>query len=305
MTSSPPETREQIEQTITGFVREAPENRLPEFDNCRVFDAPLVGVSDGDGDFFRTFRRSVSPNHILPREILEKHAPAGTDLAAVRVISWALPYSAEVRRSNRGIDWPSNFYSVARNNGGALNWQLRGRLVDHVRQNGYAAISPALTEEYDAFRSAEYTFSSTWSERHVAFASGLGLFGLNGLLITRRGTMVRLGSLVTNLPLPLPPRGDSEHRAPCLQDGGRRCGLCLDRCPVGAISSAGLDKTRCYARRKTIRETLLQHHVRTFHMIASPIIKSGQREPGFSLGCALCAAGVPCETSTPPLEKKA
>lgn len=55
--------------------------------------------------------------------------------------------------------------------------------------------------EYDAFRSPEFTFSSSWSERHVAYAAGLGNFGLNGCLITSLGTSVRFASLVTSLPL--------------------------------------------------------------------------------------------------------
>ena len=212
-------------------------------------------------------------------------------------MSWVLPYSPEVRRSNRIQEWPSHVYSVARNNGGALLHELGRRMVEFVRGQGFAAVAPALTDEYDAFRSPECTFASTWSERHVAFAAGLGSFGLNGSLITPKGAMVRLGSLVTNMPLRVAGREEKDHRAPCLRDGGKNCGHCLARCPVQAISADGLDKSRCYDRRRVIREKFLESYASKFRMLSAPIVKSGRREAGYSLGCGLCYSGVPCEAS--------
>lgn len=304
MIGSPEKARGLIEEAISLAVLESVENQLPEFGDRHIFDRPSVGIADGDDDTFQTFRRAVSPNHILPREILERHAPPGTDLSAVRVVSWALPYSVEVRRSNRETEWPSELYSVARNNGGALNGHLSQSLQGWLRERGYAAVCPSLDAAYDAFRTPEYTFSSTWSERHVAFAAGLGNFGLHGLLITSRGTMVRLGSLVTNLPLPVTSARDGEYRAPCLRDGGRGCGFCRDRCPVSAILRSGLDKSKCFGRRQAIRRRFLQPYVQKFGLIPSPIVRSGKREHGFSLGCALCSTAVPCEASRPQFRER-
>jgi epoxyqueuosine reductase len=303
--SATPNLEEWLRDTLARLVLQAPENRLSDFQDWPVFDSPLVGIADGDDPIFGVFSRVVSPGHLNPRGFLRKHSLPEADVSAVRVVSWVLPFCARIRRSNRNQEWPSALYSLARNNGSALNWKIGRRLTSALQKKGFAAVVPMLTREYDAFRSSEHTFSSTWSERHVAYAAGRGSFGLNGCLITPRGGMVRLGSLVTNLPVRITPRKRSDYRAPCLRDGGKTCGFCLERCPAHALDGNGLDKSKCYARRQTIRHKFLSSYSEKFQMLPSPIIKSGRTEVGFSLGCALCVSGVPCEASDAPLDKEA
>ena len=292
-------SRQWMVQTISRLVLSAPENRLMDFDDLAVFDAPLVAVADGDDPLFERIQDAVTPRHLRPREILRRYAPPRADLADVRVIAWALPFSSPVRRSNRGKGGPSRLYSLARNNGGALNHELRRRLVGALQERGWAAVAPVLTDYYDAFRSPTHTFTSTWSERHVGYVAGLGQFGLNGSLITPLGSNVRLGSVITNLPLEPTRRGDEEHRAPCLELKGDGCGHCIDRCPAGALSPEGLDKSKCYEMRRVIRERHMDAYSRSMHMLRAPIVKSGRRTNGYSLGCALCQCGVPCEGCLP------
>lgn len=291
--------REFVAGAIAEILRTAPDNRLDDFGGLPVFDLPLVGMADGDDPVFEAFRTAVSPRHLMPREILRARAAGTADLARVGVVSWALPFTKEVRLSNRNREWPSELYSVARNNGGALLHEIGLRLPPLLEDQGIASVVPAQTPEYDAFRDPERTFSSTWSERHVAYAAGLGRFGLNGSLITAAGSNARLGSIVTNRPPEsgLPERGD--HRAPCLESLGRVCGLCAAKCPALAIGNDGLDKTRCNVRRKAVRERSLDAYLRTYRLAASPVVKSGRRDPGYSLGCAVCQAGVPCEDRYP------
>ena len=190
-----------IKETLNDLILQAPENRLTDFEGIPIFGTPVIGVASGDNLLFRDYKGLVSPNHILPRDILMRHAPKEADLSIVSVVSWALPFSESIRQSNREQSWPSRLYSLARNNGGALIYQTSVRLTELCRENGIAAISPSATEEYDAFRIPDFKFSSTWSERHVAFAAGLGRFGLNASLITPVGTNVRLGRIITNLKL--------------------------------------------------------------------------------------------------------
>jgi epoxyqueuosine reductase QueG len=134
---------------------------------------------------------------------------------------------------------PSKLYSLARNNGGALIFNMSLRLSEQFHKRGIAAVSPILTTEYDTFRTPEFIFSSTWSERHVAYAAGLGCFGLNKALITSLGINVRIGSIITNMPIETSSQINEDYRAVCLKDGGDSCGLCFDRCPVGAIIQKG------------------------------------------------------------------
>jgi epoxyqueuosine reductase QueG len=205
----------------------------------------------------------------------------------------------EVRHSNRVKNMPSKLYSLARNNGGALIYNVSLRLSKEMQKMGIAAESPILTDEYDIFRTPESTFTSTWSERHVAYAAGLGYFGLNEALITLLGINVRFGSIITNMPLESSPKKENDYRAKCLKDGWDSCGLCVERCPVGAISESGLDKSRCYTHRKAIRNEYLEFYKRELQLLPSPLPISGQRQNRYSLGCALCQCGVPCESVDP------
>jgi epoxyqueuosine reductase len=75
-------------------------------------------------------------------------------------------------------------------------------------------------------------------DREAAARSGVGFYGKNTLLITRRhGSWVVLGTLVTDVELePSPPLG---------LDCGN-CRLCIDACPTGALDEPGtLDATKC------------------------------------------------------------
>jgi epoxyqueuosine reductase len=75
-------------------------------------------------------------------------------------------------------------------------------------------------------------------DREAAARSGVGFYGKNTLVITRRhGSWVALGTLVTDVELePTPPLG---------LDCGE-CRLCIDACPTGALDEPGtLDSTRC------------------------------------------------------------
>ena len=288
-----------VRQLARDFIAESAENHLEDLGDIRIFDMPIISAVDGRDPIFQVLQEVVSAGHMLPPEILERHSPAGADLSCVSVVSWALPFSPEVRRSNQGGEWPSQLYSVARNNGGAVIFKMSRRLTEKLRGSGLAAVSPVLTEGYDAFRSAEHGFSSTWSERHVAYAAGLGSFGLHGSLITPVGSYVRFGSIVVNLPPgPAASRTD-DYRAPCLATGGDICGLCRERCPAGAISENGMDKEKCYMRRNEIRERHLFSYAGKYRMLPSPIVKGGTRKEGYSLGCALCLCGVPCEETDP------
>ena len=290
-----------VEKTLADLLPGSPENRLDDFNGQSIFDAPVVGVADGADRIFSRLLTAVSSRHLMPADFLRRNSPSGSDVGCVRVIVWALPFTPEVRASNRGVNWPSKFYSLARNNGGALIHNTSIRFADLLREQGWAAAVPAASEEYDAFRSPKYTFASTWSERHAAYAAGLGQFGLSGALLTPVGSNVRFGSVVTNLPVQPTVRTYDTHRAPCHESGGKICGRCIGRCPVGAISSGGMDKSKCYEMRKAIRDRFMDRYLHEMKMLSSPVTKSGRRSPDYSLGCALCQCGVPCEGQRPQL----
>jgi epoxyqueuosine reductase len=75
-------------------------------------------------------------------------------------------------------------------------------------------------------------------DREGAARAGVGFYGKNTMLITRRhGSWVVLGTLVTELEI--------EPSSPLALDCGS-CRLCIDACPTGALDDPGvLDSTRC------------------------------------------------------------
>ena len=75
-------------------------------------------------------------------------------------------------------------------------------------------------------------------DREGAARAGVGFYGKNTMLITRRhGSWVVLGTLVTTAGL---------EATPPLDAGCGSCTLCIDACPTDALEEAGvLDATRC------------------------------------------------------------
>jgi epoxyqueuosine reductase len=75
-------------------------------------------------------------------------------------------------------------------------------------------------------------------DREGAARSGVGFYGKNTLLITRRhGSWVVLGTLVTAAEV---------EATPALELDCGACRLCIDACPTGALDEPGvLDSTRC------------------------------------------------------------
>lgn len=293
-----------VKQTIAAFMASAEENHLADFHGQEIYDTAIVGIVDGDDPLFERFKEAVSEHHLVPRQVLAHSFPDQPAPESVSVISWALPFKREIRESNRSGEWPSRLYSVARNNGGALNFSLRKHLVDALCRQSVQAVSPQLALWYDAFKSETYTYSSNWSERHVAYAAGLGRFGLSAGLITPVGVCTRLGSVVAGISLDPTARRHDDYRAECLINGGADCGHCIERCPVGAISSKGHDKQKCNKMRKAVRTQFLEDIAGSMHLLTAPIATSGQRRDGYSLGCALCQCGVPCESSDPYSAKR-
>jgi epoxyqueuosine reductase len=115
-----------------------------------------------------------------------------------------------------------------------------GRLPRYTWFDAYAQLREKLDELGRRLGGAYRVFvdANQHVDREAAARSGVGFYGKNTLLITRRhGSWVVLGTLVTDVEL---------ERTPPLDLDCGDCRLCVDACPTGALDEPGtLDATRC------------------------------------------------------------
>lgn len=242
------------------------------FERFQMFEEPLVGIGSAEDPMFLDYKKpeAVGPWHRSPNEWLPE---------ARTVVSLFFPISEEARRSNRTApEAPSLKWLYCRIEGNEYLRAFIGKFRDSLQREGYPSCAPALDERFRAFMdqkpgegSDEKVYGSMWSERHVAYLCGLGTFGLSKGIITRKGMAGRFCSLVTALKLEADVRPYKGLYDYCI-----RCGKCIGRCPVHAISEEGKEHLPCHRWLLHVKE---QHAPR--------------------LGCGKCQTAVPCEDRIP------
>lgn len=280
-----PDNAAWIRDCISKYIA-SEENRL-EIGGSRepAWEEPLVGFSRGDDPLYQGFKEDIGPFFWTPPEIFAATFP-DLDVTpdALTVISWILPQTERTRLDNsRETALPSERWARTRKYGEEINAKLRDHVVAFLQAAGHEAIAPLNSPHWRRLEKSErYGLASTWSERHAAYAAGLGTFGLCDGLITPRGKAMRCSSVVARIAIPPSERPYDDHRAYCLFYFNGSCGKCIERCPADAISREGHDKEKCF------------HYL---HEVAS---KYTQSRFGFeATPCGLCQTGVPCEAKIP------
>jgi len=281
---------DQAEQ-ITGIVKSfiaSPENTMEKWGDEPAWAEPIVGFSSGADPLYEFYKRDIGPFYVSPLEFISQAYP-GEEFKAedLTVISWILPQTEATKHDNREeTHFPSERWARSRIMGEGVNVKLRSHVVDRLREQGVKAVAPMLSPLWRSETSPKYGYASTWSERHAAYAAGLGTFGLSDGLITSVGKAMRTGSVVADLYIEPSPRPYTDHHAYCLFYSEGTCGKCMERCPIGAITPEGHDKNLC------------SRYVNMTHSYVP-------RHYGFDgYGCGLCQTGVPCESGIPKSMKK-
>ncbi|MDR3305052.1 MAG: 4Fe-4S binding protein [Clostridiales Family XIII bacterium] len=243
--------------------------RKPEYAGIRFFNDPIVGYAAAEDDYIQSLVRNKEAN-------LDLTQPAEWLPGAKTVISYFLPFTEEIKAENRKGGRPSDIWQQARVNGQECLIKLSQAIAAELEKNGFGAVNPmsdprmTIFMKFDEHPKSLYT--SNWSERHIAYAAGLGTFSLSKGVITEKGMAGRFGSVVTSLPLPLTPRAYKTLTEYCTE-----CGACIQRCPGRAISfEKGKDHKLC-------NEYLLA--------VSTP--------DGAFYGCGKCQCAVPCESAVP------
>ncbi|WXG43871.1 MAG: epoxyqueuosine reductase [Promethearchaeati archaeon SRVP18_Atabeyarchaeia-1] len=272
-----------IGDSVKRFVGVSPENSLKNKENERAWADPIVGFSSGADPLYQFFKKDIGEFYLSPLEIFARAFPkTRTTANQLTVISWVLPHTEATKNEHRKENrFPTERWARARIYGENFNDTLRRHVVSILAEKGYESVAPSLSHLWGTRVSGKYLITSNWSERHAAYVSGLGTFGLCDGLITPVGKAMRCGSAVAKISIPPSERPYTDHHAYCLFFSKGTCGKCVERCPVGAISKAGHDKIKC-------REYVdsMWNYVRTHY--------------GFEgYGCGLCQTGVPCESGIP------
>lgn len=238
-----------------------------------LFDPPLVCFSTAQDPLYQTFKEPqiIGPRYMTPPEWMPE---------AKSVISILFPFSEEVRASTREqTAAPSMEWLYGRVEGHAFMQQCMRNLAEKIIGENVRCCIPTEDPRYTRYpRDYEQGgvmnrhMEIVWSERHAAYVCGHGTFGLSRCLISGRGTAHRLISCVVDAELTPTPRNYSHYMEYCT-----RCGACISRCPVKAISQE-------YSKNNILCGDWNNDLKRRF-------------APRY--GCGACATGVPCECGIP------
>ena len=273
--------RETLQNLADKFSDEAAGNIIkPEqqgsegYVGYRLFQRPIFAIAKADDPLFRELLkpRVIGAHFKLPDYWLP---------GAKTVISFFSPATDEVKKSNiPDLNVISTPWLYGRIEGQEYLDSLSAYLSAELNKEGIRAAVPLTDSRFERIVPTVEVppnvnpFSTNWAERHVAYISGLGTFGLAYNLITRKGTAGRLFSIVTDWDTEADIR---EYTG--IYDYCTKCGACIKRCPGTAITETYKNVKRCS---DYIREN------------GKPYL------PRF--GCGKCQVGIPCQDGIP--EKK-
>jgi len=280
-------------RNIKDKIASHPDNRMEyPFFGEPIFEEPLVGFVSGNDPIFDRLKDVIGPHHFSPWEIMrwqaEKNDVKPPDPEDLSVVSFVMPFSSKTTRDNAAaVEWTSERWAQTRLLGEIFSQTFVREIVTVLMGRGILAIAPDVTSMFNKKRYPQVGWASPWSHRHVAYAAGLGTFGMHDFLITEKGVAHRLGSFVVNLRLEPNRKRPEDIHADCLHYQGQACLKCAKRCPVTAITvEHAHDKETCYQKVANSLKYCNKH----YHI--------------FIYGCGLCATGVPCESEIPkPLQR--
>ena len=271
------ESKEKFVNDCMALFAQCPGNRIeiPDEMPMELFEPPLIGFASAADEIFMKYKEKevVGPMFSSPEEWLP---------GAKTVVTFFFPFTESVRESNRETpDQPSAPWLYGRIEGQQFINSFMGQLQRHLTDTGIKACVPSMDKRFKVQIEAcgenggeDFHADSRWSERHAAYACGLGTFGMSKGLITERGMAGRIASIIIEAEFE-----PDEHPYTGLYDFCIRCGACALRCPAKAISMEyGKNNIKCNSYLNALKEKCAPRY-----------------------GCGKCQVGVPCEFGKPAL----
>lgn len=295
-----------LKEYLVQFFKTSKLNRLPkQFGEYNIFSSPIMGVAKGDDPIFFKFKEVVGPEHYTPQEMWNLNIKKKVPSSQLRILSIIFPFTQKIREESlkpiklKRILIPSEYYSIARNYANEFIAASMEKVIKFIEKEGFNGVAGVLSNQFTVF--TKKNLYSNWSERHIAFAAGLGTFSLHEGLISEVGCNIRLGSIITDCPLEITPRKDDNPYSNCLFYFNGSCRECIDKCPANAITEDGHNKVLCNNYRLKVSrkmvprlQGLLKPHFRR--------INNEWTEESYPVGCAFCQFGVICMNKNPTMQ---
>ena len=274
-----PEGKNNLKNELLDIFHECEGNHITIVEmNDRELDMlsePLIGFASAEDPLFEQYKQPdvIGPCFLSPTEWLPE---------AKTVISMFFPYTEQMRNGEKtDTKYPSYEWLYGRIEGHAFVTDYITKVQEWFTLQGIKSCVPTLDERFqwakDEFAEGNernFHTRSSWSERHAAYACGLGTFGLSKGLITKAGVAGRFSSIIIDVPVTPDVR---EYTG--IYDYCTRCGMCAERCPSGAITlEHGKNHYRC--------SNFLAETKKMF-------------APRYS--CGKCQTDVPCEYQIPQM----
>ncbi len=245
-----------------------------------------AGFAAGDDPLFKFYKQDIGEFFWSPAEAWRKYYPddklADEDLTVVSLCLSIDDKTRDIQKKQKFT--PAYRWLYARNSYEPIVKELCDQMIARLAEQGLRAIAPDQHPDWAWQKSEKYGLASNWSLRHVAYAAGLGTFGLCDGMITRQGKAVRFSSLILDIKLAADKRPYDDYHDWCLYYAKGACPSCIKACPVNAISEQGHDKNKC-------EEYIWD--LRSSYTDSKPINAKGP------FGCGLCQGNVPCQRGVP------
>ncbi len=262
-----------IAKEVFAGLAEQNRSHLPTEDvTVPIVDEPIYGFAAADDPIFESFRdpEVVGENFRLPTDWMPE---------AKTVVVFFFRFSEEIRSRHRVCkDAMSEAFTVGYGDHGKVLVPFARTIAAKLEEAGVKVFNPTwnmdyptVSTPYDNGGEEDLHFNVAWSTRHVAYAAGLGTFGIHRHIITANGCCGAMVTLLLDCALEPTKRAYSDPYEYC-----SRCGACTTRCPVNAIT---------------------MEHKRNLKKCSG---RTGELFKLYKKGnCAKCMVGVPCEAGIP------
>lgn len=203
------------------------------------WQAPLMASAPIDRRF-DLLPQIAAADHWHPHDLLP---------TARSVLVFYIPFKRQLVKENRPGSRPCRNLGLAYVHTNDLIGRLSRVLEEFMADRGFkSGLTPA-THNFN-----EQTLMARWSHKHIGYLANLGRFGTHNMLITPAGCTGRIGSMVTEANL-----GDNaviNTDEACLLKAGKKCGKCIEACPVNALKEKSFERQCCGDRLNENRDIL-------------------------------------------------